>query len=64
MLQNITKGAEYELNNMEGAEEDPNATAKLWALFKIDTRSDPSTLDGLTLEQTRQCYVDRTGGQP
>jgi hypothetical protein len=33
-------------------------------LFKLDARSDPAVLDGLTLEEVRQLYHEGTEGQP
>jgi hypothetical protein len=66
LLEKITKGAKYELNMMEDldVQEPTVAFTKAWNLFRLDARSDPSTLDGLTLENVRQLYLDGTGGQP
>jgi len=48
---------------MDGAE-DTAATAKVLGLFKLDVRSDPARLAGLTLENVRKFYLeDRDGIQ-
>jgi hypothetical protein len=66
LLERITKGVEYELNMMEepDVQEPTVAYTKAWNLFRLDARSDPSTLDGLTLEDVRQLYFNGTGDQP
>ncbi|KAH8732401.1 hypothetical protein GQ44DRAFT_697591 [Phaeosphaeriaceae sp. PMI808] len=63
LLQNITAGTEDRLNRMDGAEDTP-VTTKVWGLFKLDARSDPTLLDGLTLEDVRKLYLEGAGGRP
>jgi hypothetical protein len=60
----MTAETKLNLEGQEGAEDDTTSTAKAWSLFKLDARSDSAILDGKTLEQVRQMYVDATGGQP
>jgi hypothetical protein len=57
LLQTITTGVESGLNRMDGAR-DTAATAKVLGLFKLDARSDPALLAGLTLEDVRKLYLE------
>ncbi|KAH3957787.1 hypothetical protein HBI81_156690 [Parastagonospora nodorum] len=61
LLQTITAGVESGLNKMDGAE-DTAATAKVLGLFKLDVRSDPALLAGLTLEDVRKLYLEEGAG--
>jgi hypothetical protein len=42
--------------------EDPKAVSILSANFKLDARSDPTALNGLTMDQVSQLYCDEVGG--
>jgi hypothetical protein len=44
------------LKNLAGVKENPGITAEVLGQFLLDARSDPATLDGLTLEDVRQLY--------
>ncbi|KAH4111885.1 hypothetical protein HBH47_233660 [Parastagonospora nodorum] len=61
LLQTITAGVRAGLNKMDGAE-DTAATAKVLGLFKLDARSDPALLAGLTLEDVRKLYLEEGPG--
>ncbi|KAH6613023.1 hypothetical protein C7974DRAFT_444495 [Boeremia exigua] len=63
LLQTITTGTKYRLSIMDGGE-DTVVTTKLLELLHLDARSDPTLLDGLTLEDVRKVYINGTGGQP
>ena len=56
-------GAQDAIEDQEGAE-DSVCTAKAQALFNLDARSQPALLDGLTLGQVQQRYVEGTEGRP
>ncbi|KAI4694250.1 uncharacterized protein J4E84_002832 [Alternaria hordeiaustralica] len=64
LLQRMTTETKLDLESQDGAEDDTTSTAKAWSLFKLDARSDSTVLDGLTLEQVRQLYVEGVGGRP
>ncbi|KAH7068687.1 hypothetical protein FB567DRAFT_248471 [Paraphoma chrysanthemicola] len=64
LLQKATASAKDRLKKQEGVKENPDATAKVLEQFSLDARSDPDTLEGLTLEDVRQLYLDGSGGQP
>ena len=59
----MTAGAQPDLEGQTGAG-DTTSTAKAWSLFRLDARSNSIILEGLTLEQIRQLYVEGAGGQP
>ncbi|KAJ4381341.1 hypothetical protein N0V86_003690 [Didymella sp. IMI 355093] len=63
LLQTITTGTKHGLSKMEGGEHTV-VTTKISELLYLDARSDPTLLNGLTLEDVRNLYVDGTGGQP
>jgi hypothetical protein len=52
------------LYHLDGTEDNPDAYIKARDQFRLDTRSDPATLDGLTLEDVRQLWLEGSGGQP
>jgi hypothetical protein len=64
LLQTMHAGAQDGIENMWQAEDYPAIMSKSWDLFRLDARSDADTLDGLTLENVRQVYVDKAGGAP
>ncbi|KAH8693428.1 hypothetical protein GQ44DRAFT_148854 [Phaeosphaeriaceae sp. PMI808] len=64
LLQKATVSAKGRLEKLEGVKENPDATAKVLDQFSLDARSDPDTLEGLTLEDVRQLYLGGSGGQP
>lgn len=64
LLKKTADGVEEGLTHLEEADEKPEATAKARDQFRLDARSDSATLEGLTLEDVRQLYLDRNGGQP
>ena len=64
LLKNIIDGVEEGLTELEEADEEPDATTKARDQFRLDARSDPATLDGLTLEDVRQLYLEGSGGKP
>lgn len=64
LLRNITSGVKREIEMESSNSDDPATISKAEGLFKLDARSDRSTLDGLTLEEVRQLYHNGTGGQP
>jgi len=64
LLQNMTNAAKHELSQNCDPNDDPNTISKLEDLFSLDPRSDPETLNGLTLDEVRQVYKDKTGGKP
>ena len=64
LLQKIATSVKHRLDAHRGSNEDPAMIAKAEELFRLDARSDPAVLDGLTLEEVRQLYHDGTGGQP
>lgn len=64
LLGKITLGVKERLRAHGGSKEDPAMITKAEDLFNLDARSDPSTLDGLTLEQVRHLYHESGGGQP
>jgi hypothetical protein len=63
LLQKITIDVKLDLESQHGAE-DVISTAKALSFFRLDARSDSTILEGLTIEQARQLYVQGTGGQP
>lgn len=64
LLVNITNGVKDRLRAHGGSKEDPAMITRAEELFKLDARSDPAALDSLALEDVRQFYHERTGGQP
>lgn len=64
MLQKATVSAKGRLEEREGVKKNPDATAKVLDQFSLDARSDLDTLEGLTLEDVRQLYLDGSGSQP
>lgn len=64
LLQNIAGSVQEGLSELDDAEEEPDAFTKARDQFRLDARSDPATLDGLTLEDVRQLYLEGSGGQP
>jgi hypothetical protein len=64
LLKKIANGVEQRLPEMDEADEEPDAVTKVWDQFRLDARSVAATLDGLTLEDVRQVYLDGSGGQP
>jgi hypothetical protein len=52
------------LSKFEHREEKPDDALKVWNLFKLDARSDPATLAGLTRDEVCQVYRDKVGGEP
>jgi hypothetical protein len=64
LLQKITDGVEQGLTELDEADENPEAVSKARHQFRLDVRSDATTLEGLTLEELRQLYLDGSGGQP
>jgi hypothetical protein len=64
LLHTATVSAKGCLGRMKDVHENPEVTAKALDQFSLDPRSDPATLDGLTLEDVRQLYLDQRGGQP
>ena len=64
LLKNITDGVVKGLTELEEADKEPAAVAKARDQFRLDARSDLATLDGLTLEDVRQVYLEGSGGQP
>jgi hypothetical protein len=64
LLHTATVSAKGYLGRMKDVQENPELTAKVLDQFSLDPRSDPTTLDGLTLEDVRQLYLDQRGGQP
>ncbi|KAJ8114500.1 hypothetical protein OPT61_g3635 [Boeremia exigua] len=43
---------------------DPDDTAIVSEHFKLDARSDPATLDGLTMDELSEIYCNAVGGSP
>ncbi|KAH7377901.1 hypothetical protein BKA66DRAFT_421812, partial [Pyrenochaeta sp. MPI-SDFR-AT-0127] len=64
LILKITTSAESGLNMLNEAEDDPLTTTKVFTLFELDARSDPTTLEGLILELVRELCNEGTGGQP
>ncbi|KAJ5057730.1 hypothetical protein J3E74DRAFT_430759 [Bipolaris maydis] len=64
LIQAITIGAKDAIREKTKFTDDPAMIAKVEELFKQDTRSDPTVLEGLTLEEVRQLHHKGTGGQP
>ncbi|KAH7086799.1 hypothetical protein FB567DRAFT_51538 [Paraphoma chrysanthemicola] len=64
LLKNVIDGVTQGLGRMEEADENPDATTQIRERFQLDARSDPATLDGLTLEHVQQLYVKGSGGRP
>ncbi|KAH8706876.1 hypothetical protein GQ44DRAFT_691977 [Phaeosphaeriaceae sp. PMI808] len=64
LLKKITDGVEEGLTELDEADEKPEAAVKARDQFRLDARSDPTTLKELTLEDVRQLYLDGSGGQP
>ena len=44
--------------------EDPSAILRISENFKLDARSDPATLDSLTMDEVCQIYRNEMGGSP
>ncbi|KAI4665243.1 uncharacterized protein J4E88_010568 [Alternaria novae-zelandiae] len=64
LLKNITDGVGKGLAELEEADKKPDAVKKARDWFRLDARSLPTTLNGLTLEDLRQVYREGSGGQP
>ncbi|KAH7076614.1 hypothetical protein BKA63DRAFT_412219 [Paraphoma chrysanthemicola] len=64
LLKTVIDGVTQGLARMEEADENPDATTQLRERFRLDARSDPATLDGLTQQHVRQLYVKGSGGRP
>jgi hypothetical protein len=52
------------MSKFDPREVNPDGALKVWNLFKLDVRSDPATLDGLSKDQICRIYRDKIGGQP
>lgn len=63
-IRNVTNGVENRLNDLEGAEDVLDDVAKIMDQFRLDARSLPASLDGLTTEDIRQSHLKGSGGQP
>jgi hypothetical protein len=63
LLQTIQTRAYEEAQSATETTEDDPSFQKLWSLFRLDARSDP-TLAGLDIDQLRQLYNSGEGGQP
>jgi hypothetical protein len=64
LLQKATDSAKCRLLGREDVEKYPDATTKALNLFSLDPRSDPERLEGLSLNDVRELYLDGSGGQP
>lgn len=64
LLKNIADGVGKGLPQMEDAKNKPDAVTKARDQFRLDARSLPATLDGLTMESVRRVYREGSGGQP
>jgi hypothetical protein len=64
LLKDITDGVAEALTELEEAVKEPDTLTKIRDQFRLDARSDPATLDGSTLEDVRQVYLEGSGGQP
>ncbi|KAH6883153.1 hypothetical protein BKA58DRAFT_31352 [Alternaria rosae] len=64
LLKIITDGVEKGLAKLKEADNKPDAVTKARDWFRLDARSLPTTLDGLTIEDVRQVYREGNGGQP
>lgn len=62
MEKGLTKFKEEENKELEVIERD--VIEKIMSRFRLDTRSDPVILDGLTLEGVRRIYHEAAGGEP
>lgn len=63
LLQKITTGAEDEVAVLDGGSDRANAEIKVLNLFRMDPRSDANALDGKTMEDVRQLYLEGYGGE-
>lgn len=61
LLKNITEGVGKGLTELEEADKEPAAVTKARDQFRLDARSDLATLDGLTMEDVRQVYLEGSG---
>ena len=62
LLENISTPLSAELRKYQDQGEDPKSTSILSANFKLDARSDPIALNGLTMNQVSQLYCDEVDG--
>ena len=63
LLQKIQTDAREGALEATGTEEDESGFQQVWALFRLDARSDPA-LSGLDMDQLRELYNKGEGEQP
>lgn len=62
LLQEISAKVYDEISAHE--DDEPDAASKLKSLFRLDSRSDPDTQAGATMDQLRDHYKNGVGGTP
>ena len=64
MIDKISTTVLATLSKCKDEGQDPHDTAMISKNFKLDARSDSATLDGLTMDEISQIYLNEAGGSP
>jgi hypothetical protein len=64
LLNDIHADVIAELTDSDATQQPDPIAQQILSLFRLDARSDPRVLNGLTMDEVRQAFKDEVGGQP